>query len=97
MLKAELVIRGGLVVKPSGSSIANIVVRDGVIAAICGDADVPPADRVIEAAGLHVFPGMWHVHVHFREPGHVYKEDFESGSRAAAAGGMTSAGMTSVW
>jgi dihydroorotase-like cyclic amidohydrolase len=89
MHKAELVIRGGLVVKPSGSSIANIVVRDGVIAGICGDADTPPADRVIEAAGLHVFPGMWHVHVHFREPGHTYKENFESGSRAAAAGGIT--------
>ena len=89
MHMADLVIRGGLIVKPSGSRIANIVVRNGMIAGICGEADTPPANRIIEAAGLHVFPGMWHVHVHFREPGHTYKEDFASGTRAAAAGGVT--------
>jgi len=54
----------------------------------------PSVDRsgatVIDAAGLHLFPGVIDTHVHFREPGRTHKEDLESGSRAAVAGGVTS-------
>lgn len=55
-----------------------------------GDNKVfPPAKKIIDASGLCVLPGIWHTHCHFREPGHEYKENFETGSRAAAAGGVT--------
>ena len=53
-------------------------------------AVAPSVDRtgaaVIDAAGLHLFPGVIDTHVHFREPGRTHKEDLESGSRAAVAG-----------
>ncbi|MBW6513413.1 MAG: dihydroorotase [Candidatus Syntrophosphaera sp.] len=48
------------------------------------------ADRVIDAAGKHVFPGFVDLHVHLRDPGQTYKEDIVSGTRAAAKGGFTS-------
>ncbi|MDA4123168.1 MAG: amidohydrolase family protein, partial [Thaumarchaeota archaeon] len=49
----------------------------------------PSAERIIEADGLHVLPGIIDPHVHFRDPGPSKKEDFASGSQAAAAGGVT--------
>lgn len=68
---------------------ADVLIEDGTIAAV--GADIRAADaRVVDAAGLVVTPGLVDMHVHFREPGFEYKEDIESGSRAAAAGGFTS-------
>lgn len=87
--KFDLVIKGGRVHTPEGSSLANICVANGRIVGIVDDAHIPPATRVIDAKGLDVLPGLWHVHCHFREPGHTYKEDFTSGTTAAAAGGIT--------
>lgn len=49
----------------------------------------PIPDRVINASGLHAVPGLIDMHVHFREPGHEYKENIETGSKAAAYGGFT--------
>lgn len=48
-----------------------------------------PAARVLDAAGLYLFPGLIDAHVHFRDPGFTRKEDFATGSRAALYGGMT--------
>ena len=89
MEPADLIIRGGEIYSPSGHVRADVAVRNETIVAVGVESEMPPARRTIEAKGLCVLPGLWHVHVHFREPGHTYKEDFESGSRAAAAGGIT--------
>ena len=62
---------------------ADIGIRSGSIAAI-GDLGVASADSVIDATGLHVLPGAIDPQVHFREPGFEYKEDIETGTRAAA-------------
>src|SRR5579884_2171063 len=51
--------------------------------------ELPPAREVIDAAGLHVLPGLIDPHVHFRVPGLEYKEDFDTGSQGAACGGIT--------
>jgi dihydroorotase len=67
----------------------DVRVRGETIAEV--GRDLSPADEeVIEATGKRLFPGMIDVHVHFRQPGYPHKETWASGSRAAAAGGVTS-------
>lgn len=55
-----------------------------------GTLNLGSGDRVIEADGLYAVPGLVDTHVHFRDPGALYKEDIFTGARAAAAGGVTS-------
>jgi dihydroorotase len=87
--QVDLVIRGGHVVTPDAVFKASVAVKDGVIAAL-GAADMmPPAREVLDASGLHVLPGAIDCHVHFRDPGYPHKEDFASGTAAAACGGVT--------
>jgi dihydroorotase len=89
MPSADLVIRGGTVVTPTAMVKMALTVRNGRIAEITSDANAPSAERIIDAGGLHVLPGIIDSHVHFRDPGLTYKEDFASGFAAAAAGGIT--------
>ncbi len=89
MSPAQLAIVGGTIVHPEYSAVGTILVRDGKIASISSDSDRPSAEEVIDATGLHVLPGIIDTHVHFREPGLTYKEDFSSGSTAAVMGGVT--------
>lgn len=83
----DLLIKNGTLVTSSGQVPADLGVKDGRIAAL--GTDLGTADQEIEAGSLHVLPGLVDPHVHFREPGMEYKEDFSSGSAAAAAGGVT--------
>jgi dihydroorotase len=85
----DLVVHGATVILPDGRRPATIAVRGEKIAAILEPGTPAPAARRIDASGRFLLPGLWHTHVHFREPGHTYKEDFESGTRAAALGGIT--------
>lgn len=89
MRSFDLVIRGGQVVLPEGRRAATVCVDGGRIVAVAAPEELLDAQEVVDATGRVVLPGLWHVHVHFREPGHTYKEDFESGTRAAALGGVT--------
>ena len=74
-----------------GESICqDVFVRDGRIEAMGKDLSGKQADRVIEADGLLVLPGMIDDQVHFRQPGLTHKGDIGSESRAAVAGGITS-------
>ena len=86
---ADLVIRGGRVVSPDCVIDASIAVEDGVIVAVGSEAAMPPARATLDAKGLHVLPGAVDVHVHFRDPGYPHKEDFRTGTAAAAFGGVT--------
>lgn len=83
----DLIVRGGVIVNHAGRCEGDVAVRDGKIAAI-GDLRTASAGQVIDAKGLHVLPGVIDTQVHFREPGKEYKEDLETGSRAAALGGV---------
>ena len=86
-----LVIRGARVLDPleGVDDHLDVVVREGQIAELAqpgsGAAD---GAEVIEAEGLALFPAFFDPHVHLRTPGHEDKEDVETGSRAAAAGGF---------
>ncbi len=84
----DLIVRGGEVVNHAGRGRADVGVRDGRIAFI-GDLGQASAGEVFDAAGLTVLPGIIDTQVHFREPGSEWKEDLESGSRAAVMGGVT--------
>jgi len=84
-----MVLANGLVVNEHGVVPASIAVDGGRIVAIGEDRLMPPARERVSVAGLHVLPGAIDVHVHFREPGMPQKEDWGTGSQAAAVGGVT--------
>jgi dihydroorotase (multifunctional complex type) len=88
-MKADLLIKNGILVSPNGRNKANILVKNGKIAAIINGTQEVGAEKTIDVQGKYVLPGIWHTHCHFREPGLTHKEDFESGTKCAAAGGIT--------
>ncbi len=83
----DLIVRGGEVANHAGRGMADVGVIDGKIAFI-GDLSQASAGEVFDAGGLTVLPGVIDTQVHFREPGLEWKEDLETGSRAAALGGV---------
>ena len=89
MTTADLVIRGGKVVSPDSVIDASVAIKDGRIIAVGDDAVMPQSTETLDARGLHVLPGAIDDHVHFRDPGYPHKEDFASGTAAAAFGGVT--------
>lgn len=85
----DCVIKGGQVVAGGAVQGLDIGIRDGRIACLGSDLFAGTGTRVIDASGLVVLPGLVDVHVHLRDPGFTHKEDFYSGTSAAAAGGIT--------
>ena len=84
-----MMIKGGSVVFKDGVEKKDIRVADGKIVRIAEGLTAEKNEEVIDAKGLHVFPGLIDMHVHLREPGFEYKEDIESGCKAAVKGGFT--------
>ena len=85
----DMVLVDGRIVNEDGVVEAAIAIDGGRIAAVGEARLMPPARETISLAGLHVLPGAIDVHVHFREPGMPQKEDWATGSAAAAVGGVT--------
>lgn len=87
----SILIRGAQLVDPEKacSERLDLLSRDGVIEKIEKNIQ-DQADEVVDARGLALLPGLVDMHVHLRDPGLTYKEDVFTGSRAAAAGGVTS-------
>lgn len=90
MANSSLLIKNAKVVDPSQqiNRVMDIFVEDGFIKEI--DSKQALADKVVDAKGLTLAPGLVDMHVHLREPGQTHKEDIISGCKAAAAGGVTS-------
>lgn len=85
----KLLIKNGTVVNPEGESgRLDVLVENKKIKAM-GKNFSEDGCKVIDAAGLHVLPGLIDMHVHLREPGYEYKEDILSGTQAAVHGGIT--------
>lgn len=85
----DLMLRGATIVEASGTRRADLCVSDGRVAALL-DPQTPAAARVEQRVdGCYLLPGLVDAHVHLRDPGLTHKEDFASGTRAAAAGGVT--------
>ena len=87
----KLLIKGGFVVDPSQNleGLADILIEDGKISKI--EKNIPPSgdEEVIDARSMVVAPAFVDPHAHLRDPGQTYKEDIESGSKAAVFGGFT--------
>ena len=87
-MSGDLLVKNGVVVTSSGLQKLDILIINGVIEALGRDLQRSNVE-VLDAGGLLVFPGVVDEHVHMREPGLTYKEGFEAGTAAAAAGGVT--------
>ena len=92
IMKGNMLIQNGTMYLQKKAEIGDLRIKSGVISTIATGGGLEPngEEVVIDATGLHLLPGAIYPHVHFRDPGHPEKEDLESGSRAAASGGITS-------
>lgn len=85
-MEADIVIRGGQVVTADAVFPADVAIVGQQIVSVGKDVS---GKRVIDASGKYVIPGAIDSHVHFRTPGYDYKEDWQTGTGAAARGGVT--------
>lgn len=85
----DTIISGATIVNADGEARCDVAIRDGRIAAILSPGETAEACTVLDAGGCDLLPGLVDAHVHLREPGLTHKEDFDSGTRAAALGGVT--------
>jgi allantoinase len=88
-MKTIHVIRGVRVVTPEGVKAATVHIRNGTITAVRSYDDLPGGANVYDARESVVMPGLVDTHVHINEPGRTDWEGFETATRAAAAGGIT--------
>lgn len=83
----ELLIKGARIIDWSQNFIGDIYIYNGVICEVGGSLN--KSCKTIKAEGLVIMPSFIDLHTHFRDPGFTYKEDIESGSKAAVRGGYT--------
>lgn len=86
----RILIQSATVVNEGKSSVLDICIEKDRIVSIAPNIPVLEEDRIIDAKGLHLLPGLIDDQVHFREPGLTHKADLASESQAAVAGGITS-------
>ena len=86
-----VVLRSGRVIDPASNfdAVADVVLKDGLVASVGRSGGVPDGAEVLDATGLVVAPGFVDLHVHLREPGREDAETVATGARAAVAGGFT--------
>ncbi len=90
IMKENILLKNMRIIDDSSERTGDILITDGVIAAVGKDIPEDKANFVVDGRGeLLVIPGLFDMHVHFRDPGLEYKEDILSGSEAALAGGVT--------
>ncbi len=86
---ADLVLSGGTIVTGLTRYRADVAIKDGLIALVGAPGAMPAARETVDVSGKFLLPGAIDVHVHFREPGYTHKEDWGTGTAAAAMGGTT--------
>jgi len=89
LMAIDLLLKDGLVILQGKPTKRSIAIVGHTIQGIYSDGEEPPAKEVMDCTGMYVLPGMIDMHVHLRDLNQSYKEDYDSGTRAAAAGGVT--------
>ena len=87
----DLILKNGTVISGQGEEAIDLAIKGGKIAGRLSPGMEVETAEIIDAAGLHVFPGVVDGHCHMRDPGRMEREDFWTGTQAAAAGGITTA------
>ena len=87
-----ILIKSGTIVNEGCSVLGDIVITNDIISGVYAEGETPRGayDKIVDASGCFVIPGVIDDHVHFREPGLTNKADIKSESKAAACGGVTS-------
>ena len=85
----ETLIRGATVVNAEGPRRADVGIAAGRIEALMRPGETAGASEIVDASGSFLLPGLVDAHAHLRDPGLTHKEDFSSGTHAAALGGVT--------
>ena len=87
---SSILIKNGLLINENEQHLADIYIADGKITEISKSGISRDADKIIDAEGLWVLPGVIDDQVHFREPGLTHKAEIYTEAKAAVAGGVTS-------
>jgi len=87
---STILIKNATIVNEGKQTIADVLVKQGMIEKIANDITLKEQARIIDATGLYLLPGVIDDQVHFREPGLTHKANIATESRAAVAGGVTS-------
>jgi dihydropyrimidinase/allantoinase len=85
----DLVLKNGKIILTNGIYQGGVAIDEGKIVALAKDSALPPADRIIDVEGKIIMPGIIDAHAHLRDVQRSDWEDFETGTKAAAAGGVT--------
>jgi len=85
----KTLIKNGIFILNGKEEKTNILIEEGIVVSTDAGTEAE-ADKIIDASGLYVLPGLVDAHCHLRDPGYEYKEDIISGTRSAARGGFTS-------
>lgn len=85
----DFCLRNARILRGEDLREAGVAIEDGKIASVSKDPSLPEADTELDLGGAVLLPGVVDPHVHFRDPGLTWKENFYTGSAAAVAGGVT--------
>jgi dihydroorotase len=85
----DLILKNGIVIQKGAETQRSVAIRAGKIDGVYSSEQVPDSKNSIDCTGLYILPGAIDIHVHLRDLLQSEKEDYESGTRAAAAGGVT--------
>lgn len=88
-MPVDLLVVNGTLVTSTETYRGGVAIDDGKIVAVGQESGLPGGLKVLDAGGNYILPGLIDPHVHFRDPGLTYKEDYTTGSLAAVAGGVT--------
>ena len=88
-MPVDLILKNGIVIQQGAEIERSVAIRAGKIEGVYSSERAPDAKNSIDCTGLYILPGAIDIHVHLRDLNQSEKEDYESGTRAAAAGGVT--------